>query len=80
MTQEGAGRDLARRIQHHFPAPPTSRARGRTVSTTPVEDAQPAGPRRVRHQARDAASLMAFSLAMSAAAAVGLLLLTSLGR
>jgi len=50
------------------------------VSTTPVQDAQPAGPRRVRHQARDAASLMAFSLAMSAAAAVGLLLLTHLGR
>jgi hypothetical protein len=48
------------------------------VSTTPVEDAP--APRRVRHQARDAASLMAFSLAMSAAAAVGLLLLTSLGR
>jgi hypothetical protein len=48
------------------------------VSTTPVQDAPP--PRRVRHQARDAASLMAFSLVMSAAVAVGMLLLTSLGN
>ena len=74
--QEGAGRDLARRLPHHpFPLPEPG---VEPLSTTPVQDAPP--PRRVRHQARDAASLMAFSLVMSAAVAVGMLLLTSLGR
>jgi hypothetical protein len=38
----------------------------------------PAGERRVRHQARDAVVLMAFSAASSVTVAVGLLLLTHL--
>lgn len=37
-------------------------------------------PRRVRHQARDAAALMAFSAATSLALAAVLLVLASLGR
>jgi len=36
--------------------------------------------RRVRHQAREAVELMAFSAATSVGLAVGLLLITSLGR
>jgi hypothetical protein len=36
------------------------------------------GPRRVRHQARDAVVLMAFSATTSVAVAVGFLLLTRL--
>ena len=36
--------------------------------------------RRVRHQAREAVAVMAFSAATSAALAVGMLLLTTLGR
>ncbi len=51
------------------------------MSTTPVTfTPEPSGDRRVRHQARDAAALMAFSLATSIACAVGLLLLAHLGR
>ncbi|MDP3890850.1 hypothetical protein [Nocardioides sp.] len=38
------------------------------------------GTRRVRHQAREAATVMAFSAASSVGLAVALLLLTSLGR
>jgi len=38
------------------------------------------GARRVRHQAREAVALMAFSAATSVGLAVGLLLITSLGR
>jgi hypothetical protein len=38
------------------------------------------GPRRVRHQARDAMALMAFSAASSMTVAGGLLLLARLGR
>ncbi len=38
------------------------------------------GSRRVRHQARDAVALMAFSAASSMAVAGGLLLLAQLGR
>jgi hypothetical protein len=41
---------------------------------------QEAAPRRVRHQAREALVLMAFSAATSLALAAALLLLTSLGR
>jgi hypothetical protein len=41
--------------------------------------ALPGSPRRVRHQARDAALLMAFSAAVSISLAAVLLLLTSLG-
>ena len=37
-------------------------------------------PRRVRHQARDAVALMAFSATTSTALAAGLLLLAHLGR
>jgi hypothetical protein len=40
----------------------------------------PAPARRVRHQAREAVVLMAFSAGMSAALACCLVLLTSLGR
>ncbi|HEX3221914.1 MAG TPA: hypothetical protein VHR35_05040 [Nocardioides sp.] len=40
----------------------------------------PAGQRRVRHQARDAVVLMAFSAASSVAVATGLLLLAQLSR
>ena len=36
--------------------------------------------RRVRHQAREAVAVMAFSAATSVGLAVGLLLITSLGR
>ena len=39
-----------------------------------------AQPRRVRHQARDALALMAFSATASVTVAGGLLLLASLGR
>ncbi|WP_170981470.1 hypothetical protein [Nocardioides dongxiaopingii] len=45
------------------------------MSVTPAS-----APPRVRQQARDAAVLMAFSLAMSLACAVALLLLAGLGR
>jgi hypothetical protein len=38
-----------------------------------------AAPRRVRHQARDVALMMAFSAAVSVAVALGLLLLAHLG-
>jgi hypothetical protein len=38
------------------------------------------GERRVRHQARDALALMAFSAVSSTAVAAGLLLLAQLGR
>jgi hypothetical protein len=37
-------------------------------------------PRRVRHQARDAVALMAFSATTSTALAAGLLLLAHVGR
>lgn len=47
------------------------------MSTTPVSSAP---PRRVRHQARDAAAVMAFSLVLSLSCAVGFLLLAHLGR
>lgn len=40
----------------------------------------PAPPRRVRHQAREALAVMAFSAATSLALAAALLLATSLGR
>jgi hypothetical protein len=39
-----------------------------------------AGPRRVRHQARDAVALMAFSATSSVAVAVGFLLLAHLSH
>jgi len=48
------------------------------MSSTPVTEVPP--ERRVREQARDAAALMAFSLALSLTFAIGLLLLASLGR
>jgi hypothetical protein len=38
------------------------------------------GQRRIRHQARDAVAVMAFSAASSSAIAAGLLLLAQLGR
>lgn len=56
---------------------------GRTMSTTHAPSslsAPPAAERRVREQARDAATLMAFSLATSVGAATMLALLSGLGR
>ena len=51
---------------------------GRTMSTTHAPSPAPTAERRVRHQARDAAALMAFSFATSVGAAVALALLTGL--
>jgi hypothetical protein len=48
------------------------------MSITPVTDAP--SVRRVRHQARDAAALMAFSAATSVGIAAALLLLAHWGR
>ena len=45
------------------------------MSSTPVHEV-----RRVRHQARDAATLMVFSAVMSVGAALTLVLLAHLGR
>jgi hypothetical protein len=45
------------------------------MSSTPANDV-----RRVRHQARDAASLMVFSAVVSVGAALTLVLLAHLGR
>ncbi|CAB4689975.1 MAG: hypothetical protein F2667_01825 [Actinobacteria bacterium] len=50
------------------------------MSIATVSDADAAAPRRVRHQAREAVALMAFSAGLSAAAAVAFLLLSSLGH
>ena len=49
------------------------------MSITPVTPAGPSG-RRVRHQARDAVALMAFSAGTSLALAAALVLLAHLGR
>jgi hypothetical protein len=49
------------------------------MSLTPTAPAELA-PRRVRHQARDVAVMMAFSAASSVAVAVGLLVLAQLSR
>jgi len=47
----------------------------------PIAGLAPEGqPRRVRHQARDAVAVMAFSATTSTALAAGLLLLAHLGR
>jgi hypothetical protein len=48
--------------------------------TAPRVAGAPAVPRRVRHQARDALVLMAFSASASTVVAVGLLLLAHLAR
>lgn len=57
---------------------------GRTMSSTHAPSAltgpAPAAERRVREQARDAATLMAFSLATSVGAATALAVLSGLGR
>lgn len=50
------------------------------MSSTHAPSPAPAVERRVRHQARDAATLMVFSLATSVGAATALALLSSLGR
>jgi hypothetical protein len=49
------------------------------MSITPVAPTRD-GSRRVRHQAREAAAVMAFSAGTSVLLAAALLLLTSLGR
>lgn len=49
------------------------------MSTTPTADVEP-GTRRVREQARDAATLMLFSLLLSMSLATCFLLLGRLGR
>ena len=46
----------------------------------PLDRPTPAAERRVREQARDAATLMAFSLATSVGAATALAVLSGLGR
>ena len=53
-----------------------------TPSASPLAGVAPtgSGQRRIRHQARDAAAVMAFSAASSTAVAAGLLLLAQLGR
>ena len=53
-----------------------------TPTAPPVDGLSRAatGTRRVRHQARDAVALMAFSATSSTAVAAGLLLLARLGR
>jgi hypothetical protein len=56
------------------------------MSITPISEVAPGVARRVgnatrvRHQARDAAAVMAFSAATSVGVSVTLLLLASLGR
>jgi hypothetical protein len=51
------------------------------MSTAPAaREAVTSADRRVRHQARDAAVLMSFSLGMSLLFAAALLLVTGLGR
>ncbi len=47
---------------------------------TPAPAAPPVGTRRVRHQARDAVTLMAFSLATASGLAATLLVLTHLSQ
>ncbi|MCW2795813.1 hypothetical protein [Nocardioides sp.] len=49
------------------------------MSSTPITEMAP-GAVRVRHQAREAAALMAFSAATSVGVALSLLLVASLGR
>jgi hypothetical protein len=49
-----------------------------SIAQLPVEEEAPV--RRVRHQARDVATLMAFSAATSVGVAVGFLLLAVLAR
>ncbi|WP_205474635.1 hypothetical protein [Nocardioides sp. SYSU D00038] len=50
------------------------------MSSTPVAPEGVESGRRVRHQARDAAVVMAFSLASSGALALALLLISRLGQ
>lgn len=50
------------------------------AAVTPLRAAEEAPVRRVRHQARDAAALMAFSAATSVAVALAFLLLALLAR
>ncbi|WP_232675807.1 hypothetical protein [Nocardioides sp. R-C-SC26] len=49
------------------------------AATPPTASAPPRAQLRVRHQARDAAALMAFSLGVSSAVAIGLVALAHLG-
>ena len=49
------------------------------MSISPVAPRQAAPPRRVRHQAREAVAVMAFSAATSAAVALALLAASLLG-
>lgn len=80
---EGAGRDLTGRIPSHIttthPAVPPSGVEPMSVTPT-APSGVAAGPRRVRHQARDALVLMGFSATTSVAVAVGFLLLAHLGH
>jgi len=50
------------------------------MSITPVSTPIPPGATRVRHQAREAAALMAFSAATSVGVALTLMLAVNLGR
>ncbi|MCW2767201.1 MAG: hypothetical protein JWO11_3160 [Nocardioides sp.] len=49
------------------------------MSSTPITEVAP-GAIRVRHQAREAAAVMAFSAATSAGVALALVLVASIGR
>jgi hypothetical protein len=50
------------------------------AAATPLRAEEAPGERRVRHQARDAATLMVFSAATSVGVATGFLLLAVLAR
>lgn len=86
---EGAGRDLTGRVPSHHqqirttqvthPEVPPSGVEPMSVTPT-APSGVAAGPRRVRHQARDAVVLMAFSATTSIAVATGFLLLAHLGH
>jgi hypothetical protein len=66
---------------HIAPASTTNRVSGVEFMSTVVRGQSVAGrPPRVRDQARDAITVMAFSATTSAALAAALLLLSSLGR
>ncbi len=91
--RRGAGRDLVRRLTpchpagrvsrtastHRQPVPPATSGVETMSTTQPLARTAAARPLRVRDQARQAATLVAFSAATASALALGLLLLTHLG-
>lgn len=93
--RKGAGRDLVRRLTPcHLagrvsrtansetptqPAAPATNGVETMSATQPLARTSAARPPRVRDQAREAATLIAFSAATASALALALLLLTHLG-